>query len=75
MIRELSGDVIRHEGPGIVINVSGWGVLVSVPNPDAFTAGEHVTLRTHLAVKQDGFDLYGTLVVLQAWEMGRFTFL
>lgn len=59
MIREITGTVLRTEGVGIVVNVAGWGVLVSVAAPDSYDVGASVTLRTHLAVKQDGFDLYG----------------
>jgi holliday junction DNA helicase RuvA len=59
MIRELRGVVLSIEPTGIVVDVSGWGVLAHVPAPDAFSVGETVVLKTHLAVKQDGVDLYG----------------
>lgn len=59
MIREVRGEVTSIEPAGIIVNVSGWGVLVSVANPDTFSVGDAVTLKTHLAVKQDGVDLYG----------------
>lgn len=59
MIRELRGSVLRTEAAGVVVNVSGWGVLVCVANPEAFQAGDEVSLKTHLAVKQDGVELYG----------------
>jgi Holliday junction DNA helicase RuvA len=59
MIREIRGTVLSVEQNGVVVDVSGWGVLVSVPSPAAFTLGETVSLKTHLAVKQDGIDLYG----------------
>ncbi len=59
MIREIRGSVTSRESSGIVIDVSGWGVLVFVANPDTFVIGDTVSLKTHLAVKQDGVDLYG----------------
>ncbi|MCI0597677.1 Holliday junction branch migration protein RuvA [Candidatus Parcubacteria bacterium] len=59
MIREIRGTVLSVEPAGVVVDVSGWGVLVNVATPDVFSAGEDVTLKTHLAVKQDGVELYG----------------
>lgn len=59
MIRSIRGTVVSCESAGIVIDMSGWGVFVFVPHSEAFSIGDEVTLRTHLAVKQDGMDLYG----------------
>lgn len=59
MIRELRGTVLSVEPAGVVIDVNGWGVLVNVASPDAFAVGSTIALKTHLAVKQDGMDLYG----------------
>ncbi len=59
MIRALKGTVSSVEPSGIVVDVSGWGVLVHVASPDAFLIGDVVALKTYLAVKQDGVDLYG----------------
>lgn len=59
MIREIRGTVLSIEPLGVVVDVSGWGVMVSVPSPDTFTIGSTVALKTHLAVKQDGIELYG----------------
>lgn len=59
MIREIRGTVLSQENTGVVVDVSGWGVLVHVPSPDTFTVGSTVALKTHLTVKQDGVDLYG----------------
>lgn len=61
MIREIRGSVLSIEPLGVVVDVSGWGVMVAVPSPDAFTIGTTVSLKTHLAVKQDGVELYGFL--------------
>lgn len=59
MIRELRGAVTAIETNGIIVDVSGWGVLVAVTHPESFSVGDQLTLKTHLAVKQDGVDLYG----------------
>lgn len=59
MIRQVRGTVVGHETGGIILEVAGWGTLVSVANPDAYTVGTELTLKTYLAVKQDGMDLYG----------------
>lgn len=59
MIREIRGTILSTMPTGIVVDVSGFGVLIHVASPDTFTAGETVRLTTHLAVKQDGIDLYG----------------
>ncbi len=59
MIREIRGTVLSLEPSGVVVDVSGWGVLVHVASPDAFSTGDAVSLKTYLAVKQDGVDLYG----------------
>jgi len=58
MIREIRGTVLSVEATGIVVDVAGWGVLAYVAAPEAFSVGDTVTLKTHLAVKQDGMDLY-----------------
>lgn len=59
MIREIRGTVLSVEPLGVVVDVSGWGVMVFVASPESFPVGSTVTLKTHLAVKQDGVDLYG----------------
>lgn len=59
MIRSVRGKVLETSAVGVTVDVSGWGVLVFVPNAEAFSVGDEVTFLTHLAVKQDGVDLYG----------------
>lgn len=59
MIRSVRGAILEVTSTGVTVDVSGWGVHVYVPNPDAFSSGDSITLLTHLAVKQDGVDLYG----------------
>lgn len=59
MIRAVRGSVLSIEAGGVVVDVSGWGVFVHLPSPGTLVPGEEVRLLTHLAVKQDGVELYG----------------
>jgi len=59
MIRQIKGVVCGIESSGVVIDVHGFGVLAHVPAPETFRIGDEVMLSTHLAIKQDGVDLYG----------------
>lgn len=61
MIRQITGTVLSLEATGVIVDVSGFGILVCVPSPESCALGEQVTLRTHMAVKQDGIELYGFL--------------
>ena len=59
MIRYVRGKVIGLETSGAVIEVAGFGVLVHTPTLQGFELGKEVSMAAHLAVKQDGMDLYG----------------
>lgn len=59
MIRRIHGTVLSIEPAGLIVDVSGWGVFVAVAAPPQFEVGSDVNLITHLAVKQDGMELYG----------------
>ena len=59
MIREIRGKVLSREPLGAVIEVAGFGVFVHLSNPSSLTEGAEASLKTHLAVKQDGLELYG----------------
>jgi len=59
MIRQVRGVVVGTETGGVVLDIAGWGALVHVAVPEAYPEGIEVTLKTYLAVKQDGMDLYG----------------
>jgi len=59
MIRQIKGVVLEAELAGATIDVGGWGVFVRLPAGTTLTEGGEATLLTHLAVKQDGIDLYG----------------
>jgi Holliday junction DNA helicase RuvA len=61
MIRGITGCITAVETTGIVVDVSGWGVMVFVAHADSFSVGDTVQLKTYLAIKQDGVDLYGFL--------------
>jgi holliday junction DNA helicase RuvA len=59
MIRQIRGPVISVSAAGAIIEVAGFGVEVRLASPEALTVGAEATLATHLAVKQDGMELYG----------------
>lgn len=59
MIREIRGNVLSVEPSGAVIDVGGWGVFAHLATAELLTPGQEVTLKTYLAVKQDGVELYG----------------
>lgn len=61
MIRMVRGKVLSISPLGAVIEVAGFGVEVRMSAPNALSIGKEVSLATHLAVKQDGMDLYGFL--------------
>ncbi len=58
MIKQVRGTVLSVEPNGCVVEVSGWGVFIYMAAVTA-AVGETVTLMTHMAVKQDGIELYG----------------
>lgn len=59
MIREIRGTVLASQGAGVIVDVAGFGILVHVVSPEAYSPGDTVALKTHLSIKQDGVDLYG----------------
>lgn len=59
MIRHVRGTVSSIEENGIVLDVSGWGVFVHVTDTAPYSLDSIRTIQTYLAVKQDGFDVYG----------------
>ena len=59
MIRQISGTVLSVSPVGAVIEVAGFGMEVRMNAPEALHEGTKATLFTHLAVKQDGMELYG----------------
>jgi Holliday junction DNA helicase RuvA len=61
MIREIHGKVLSVEPLGAVVEVAGFGIFVHLANPTLVTVGEPAHIKTYLAVKQDGLELYGFL--------------
>jgi Holliday junction DNA helicase RuvA len=59
MVRQIRGTVVSTGLNGAVIEVAGWGVFVHLAAPEVLVTGTEVTVLTHLAIKQDGMDLYG----------------
>ena len=63
MIRQIRGKVLTVSPLGAVIEVAGFGVQVFMSAPESnvptLSVGTETALFTHLAVKQDGMDLYG----------------
>ncbi len=59
MIRHIRGKVLAV-GPGnAVVEVMGFGMEIRMPSTSSLSVGAEATLATHLAVKQDGLELYG----------------
>ncbi len=59
MIRLISGKVLATGLGTAVIDVAGFGIEVRMHQTDGILPGTTVSLATHLAVKQDGMELYG----------------
>ncbi len=59
MIREIRGKVLSIEPLGAVVEVAGFGIFVHLANPTSLSEGTEAALKTYLAVKQDGLELYG----------------
>ena len=59
MIQQIRGKVLETGVVSAVVEVAGLGLLVRMPATDDLTVGFEATLATHLAVRQDGMELYG----------------
>lgn len=59
MIRQIRGPVVQAEAGKAVIEVAGFGIAVHLTSLEPLSVGTEVILATHLAVKQDGLELYG----------------
>ena len=59
MIRQIRGTILSLESTGAIIDIAGFGIMVATPTLSGLTLGAEATLATHLAVKQDGMELYG----------------
>ena len=59
MIRHIRGKVLSVELTGAVIEIAGFGVFVHLAVPEVVTLEKEASLHTHLAITQNGADLYG----------------
>ena len=59
MIRQVRGTVLETSVTGAVIEVSGLGLKVQMHSSEALRVGSEAMLATHLALRQDGLELYG----------------
>ncbi len=61
MIRNIRGKVLSVGPVSAIIEVAGFGMEVRMSAPQLLSVGTEANLATHLAVKQDGLELYGFL--------------
>ncbi len=60
MIRQLNGTLVHKTAEEVVISCGGVGYAVEMPsNTPLPRIGEHVTIWTHLRVREDALDLFG----------------
>src|SRR3990167_2314759 len=59
MIRQIRGKVLLVGPISAVIETAGFGIEVRMSAPQTLTVGTEAILATHLALKQDGLELYG----------------
>jgi len=59
VIRQIHGKVLHVGLTSAVIDVAGFGIEVRMSAPHTLSTGTEANLATHLAVKQDGLELYG----------------
>lgn len=59
MIRHIHGKVLSVGPVSAIIEVAGFGIEVRMSAPQTLVVDTETSLSTHLAVKQDGLELYG----------------
>ncbi len=59
MIRQIRGKVLSVGPTSAVVEVAGFGIGVRMSAPETLSVGSETTLATHLALRQDGLELYG----------------
>lgn len=59
MIRRIRGKVLHRGLVSATVEVAGFGIEVHMSAPQALETGTETTLATHLALRQDGLELYG----------------
>ena len=61
MIDSISGRIIERKDNGVVIDVNGFGIYVITTKEciNDIPGDKPIKLFTHLAIKRDGFEIYG----------------
>ena len=59
MIRQIRGKVLHVGLVSAIVEVAGFGIEVRMSSPQTLVVGSEANLATHLALKQDGLELYG----------------
>lgn len=59
MIRHIRGKVLSAGPASAIIEIAGFGVDVRLGSAGILSVGDEASFATHLAVKQDGMELYG----------------
>ncbi len=59
MIRTIKGIVLSIESDGIIVMVSGFGLLIHLAEHKQLIVGKQITLATHMVIRQGGPELYG----------------
>ena len=59
MIRQIRGKVLHVGLVSAIVEVAGFGMEVRMSAPQSLSVGNETSLATHLALKQDGLELYG----------------
>lgn len=59
MIKQVRGTVLSIETNGAIVDVAGFGIFLYMASTKGLSEGKEATVLTHMAVKQDGIELYG----------------
>jgi Holliday junction DNA helicase RuvA len=59
MIRQVRGKVLEAGPASVIVEVAGFGLEVRTIAPETYAPGVEVVLATHMALRQDGIELYG----------------
>lgn len=59
MIRQIRGKVLHVGLVSATVEVAGFGIEVHMSAPQALEVGTEANIATHLALRQDGLELYG----------------
>lgn len=59
MIKQVRGTVLSVDLHGATVEVAGFGIFLYMASTVGLSEGKEATVLTHMAVKQDGIELYG----------------